>query len=126
MIKLFDLISGTRLRKKNVYFQYSTEEQFTGEYWVDGRKIYIKYIDATVGTLRDKIHAIQNMNFIIDIYGRAYSNWGQYWTIPCMHAESGYAIYVYFGADQKTLTIQYGSYYSSGNRAWGWVRYTKN
>lgn len=41
-IQLFDLITGLRLRKKNVYFQYSTEEQFTGEYWIDGKKIYQK------------------------------------------------------------------------------------
>ena len=35
------------LRKKDVYFKYSTEEQFTGEYWIDGKKIYTKVIKAT-------------------------------------------------------------------------------
>lgn len=35
------------LRKKDVYFKYSTEEQWTGEYWLDGKKIYTKVIKAT-------------------------------------------------------------------------------
>lgn len=95
-------------------------------YWVDGKKIYQKYVDATVGTLKDKIQAIPNISYIVDFKGRAYANWGQYWPIPCIHAESGYAIYLYFGADQKSLAIQYGGYYASGNRAFGLIQYTKN
>lgn len=44
MIRLFDFIDNIRLRKKNVYFQFSEEEQFTGDYWIDGKKIYQKTI----------------------------------------------------------------------------------
>ena len=28
------------IKRKDVYYKYSTEEQFTGEYWIDGKKIY--------------------------------------------------------------------------------------
>ena len=35
------------LRKKDVYFKYSIEEQWTGEYWLDGKKIYSKVIQST-------------------------------------------------------------------------------
>ncbi len=38
---------GNKVRKKDVYFKYSTEEQWTGEYWIDGKKIYTKVIKAT-------------------------------------------------------------------------------
>lgn len=38
---------GNKVRKKDVYFKYSTEEQFTGEYWIDGKKIYTKVIKET-------------------------------------------------------------------------------
>ena len=44
MIKLFDLISGTRLRKRNVFFQYDSSEHFTGEYDYEGNKIYSKTV----------------------------------------------------------------------------------
>lgn len=44
MIRLFDFIDNIRLRKKNIYFQYSEEEVFTGEYWIDGKKIFQKTI----------------------------------------------------------------------------------
>lgn len=48
-VQLFDLITGLRLRKKNIHFQYSTKEQFTGEYWLDGKKIYCKTITGSSG-----------------------------------------------------------------------------
>ena len=61
-IQLFDLITGLRLRKKNVYFQYSTEEQFTGEYWIDGKKIYVKsYNLGTINAFK-KIENIANFD----------------------------------------------------------------
>lgn len=31
---------GNVVRKKDVYFKYSTSEQWTGEYYIDGKKIY--------------------------------------------------------------------------------------
>lgn len=36
------------IEKKDIYFKYSTEEQFTGEYWEDGKKIYTKTLFPTV------------------------------------------------------------------------------
>lgn len=80
MIKLFDLISGYRLRKKNVYLQYSNQEQFTGEYWLDGKKIYEKTID--IGTLpnyavsgvKQVPHGIKPLNRIVEISGVASSS----------------------------------------------------
>lgn len=30
------------IKRKDVYYKYSTEEQFTGNYWHDGKKIYQK------------------------------------------------------------------------------------
>ena len=43
---------GNKVRKKDVYFKYSTEEQFTGEYWIDGKKIYCKVISVSGFTKR--------------------------------------------------------------------------
>lgn len=33
---------GNVVRKKDVYFKYSTDEQWTGEYWIDGKKYIAK------------------------------------------------------------------------------------
>lgn len=41
-------------------FRYSTEEQWTGDYWIDGKKIYAKVF---TGTLTSKIET-QPTNFI--------------------------------------------------------------
>lgn len=67
MIKLFDLLNGTRLRKKNVYLQYSNQEQFTGEYWIDGKKIYCKTVAVNFGASTTVTpHNIANINAIVE------------------------------------------------------------
>ena len=45
---------GNKVRQKDVYFKYSTEEQFTGEYWINGVKIYCKVILVTGFDSKDK------------------------------------------------------------------------
>lgn len=44
MINVFKLKNNNRLQKKDSYFKYSLDEQFTGEYWIDRKKIYKKTI----------------------------------------------------------------------------------
>lgn len=48
MINLFKLKNNSRLQRKDTYFKYSKEEQFTGEYWIDGKKIYKKSLQTSV------------------------------------------------------------------------------
>lgn len=45
---------GNVVRKKDVYFKYSTDEQWTGEYWIDGKKIYCKVILVNGFDSKDK------------------------------------------------------------------------
>ena len=40
---------GNFVRKKDVYLKYSTNEQWTGEYWIDGHKIY--QVSYNLGTI---------------------------------------------------------------------------
>lgn len=50
------------IEKKDIYFKYSTEEQFTGEYWIDGKKIYQKsYSLGTINAFK-KIENIANFD----------------------------------------------------------------
>ena len=81
MINTFDLKENEdRLRKKNIVFQYSTSEQFTGNYWLNGKKIYCKTIN--IGTLPNSAnsgvktvsHGITSFNQIVGISGIASSN----------------------------------------------------
>lgn len=62
------------------YFQYSTQEQFTGDYWIDGKKIYEKTIDIgalpnnAVNGTKHVIHDIKPLNRIVEISGVASSS----------------------------------------------------
>lgn len=50
------------IEKKDIYFKYSTEEQFTGDYWIDGKKIYVKsYNLGTINAFK-KIENIANFD----------------------------------------------------------------
>lgn len=67
---------------------YSSEESFTGMYWIDGKKIYEKTIN--IGTLPNKdnsgvknvAHGINQLDRVIDIRGIAVSGTE---TIPLPH-----------------------------------------
>ncbi len=57
---------GNVVRKKDVYFKYSTDEQWTGEYWIDGKKIYCKVVSVS-GFTKDKYvaHNISNLHMVL-------------------------------------------------------------
>lgn len=46
------------------YFQYSKNEQFTGQYWIDGKKIYQKTFVATTNSF---VHSISNLSNVVSI-----------------------------------------------------------
>ena len=64
---------------------YSTEETFTGKYWIDGKKIYRKVINVGTHTFSNGdnkfAHGISNLETVIDIkYSMYFSNAGQWYT----------------------------------------------
>ena len=79
MLNLFRLKSGNRLDRKDTFFQFSTEEQFTGEYWIDGKKIYTKTIVFSSVSLNQNIvvDTINNFAELVCIHGSAFDdmNW---------------------------------------------------
>lgn len=124
-IDVFDFKDESkRLRKKNIFLQYSSEETFTGEYWVDGKKIYSRYIDSTVGAIQGEINS--GVSTLLELHGFAHSQWGQYWPIPCWHQETGYIITTYWSEQLSGVLIGFGNYYPSNYRAIAWIKYTKN
>ena len=64
---------------------YSTTEQFTGKYWIDGKKIYRKYtVTETLpnNTRKSVPHNVSNLNRVISITGMAYDSNGNQITLP--------------------------------------------
>ena len=59
------------IEKNNIYFKYSANEQWTGEYWQDGKKIYVKYVDFNTSSAT--YNYTHNLN--IDEYVR--------WSLKC-------------------------------------------
>ncbi len=70
MIRVFGLKSGDRLQRKDTFFQYKEEEQFTGEHWINGKKIYQKVLVISQSSISSSTavlsHNIANVDHIID------------------------------------------------------------
>lgn len=62
-MKFFDT-HGLLYKKKDVYFKHSSGEQFTGRYWIDGKKIYTKTLTTTVNSFA---HNISNLSQVVSI-----------------------------------------------------------
>lgn len=59
---------GNVVRKKDVYFKYSTDEQWTGEYWIDGKKIYAKVIPVSgFSSTKNISHGISNLYRVLSV-----------------------------------------------------------
>lgn len=125
MINVFKLKNNNRLQKKDLYFKYSKEEQFTGEYWIDGKKIYIKTIETTVGSLKNELNSL-NIDTLIDFFGVAKSNYNNSWLIPNTYTnEADYNISFNYVTSTRTFYVEFGNFFGSQNGVVVIVKYTR-
>lgn len=67
---------------------YSTEEQWTGRRWIDGKKIYIKTIDFGAlpnNTTKSVSHNISNLDYVVNKINGFKSSSGQQISAPYAH-----------------------------------------
>lgn len=91
-----DFLGKIYVKQKDVYFRYSNDEQWTGRYWVDGKKIYNKvivcnasnqfdfYIPLDISDYKQIVH--------IEIIG-SYANSNTFFPIPSVAPSTGNYIY---------------------------------
>lgn len=133
MIRVFRLKSGDRLQRKDTYFQYSTREQFTGEYWIDGKKIYSKTYSVTVtsstGTTKtyDITHNIANISTIWVDLNNSFLKRPNGDTIPLNYYDnSNNRFNCYFNNyDKKTFRMDMWGDFNRGGIVYITFRYTK-
>lgn len=111
--------------------KYSADETEIGT-WIDGKKVYRKVIMSTVGELQNDLNAV-GIDYVVDMYGMAVSNYGSWFPIPCKNIAS----VDYNNADHYTITLlqsnlaarnfqfNFGDYYAATNAAYLIVQYTK-
>ena len=105
---------------------YSTEETFTGKYWIDGKKIYKKVIITTAGTLQNLLNSM-SIETVIYKEGMANAGYDTTWFINDYPSDeqNNYK----FGIRRKTSTgqfvVSYGSNYSDSSSLYLILEYTK-
>lgn len=118
------------VKRKDVYFQYSTSEQFTGNYWLDGKKIYQKTIQWTSLAVGKSTIALNTPNIlnIVDYSVIAKSSVSSFfYKFPSVYYASGsagtfYDTYFSMGVDNITA---FNSTSWSGYTFYATIRYTK-
>ena len=122
VLNLFNRI----INRKDVCFKFSTEEQWTGDYWIDGKKIYAKVIQSTKANLENDVNSI-GIDTMLYVFGNVRSKFNNTFFIPNSYdLEKDYSIYVYYpNSNSKHIGINFGSYYSDNTTAMLYVIYTK-
>lgn len=110
---------------KEVAFRHSTNEQWTGRYDENGKKIYIISFDSTVGNINNQIKAL-NIDKWVYHFGFAYSIYNNKLTIPNDYTnESGYRIHFIPTVSTKDYGIAFGGFYNSSSKVELRIEYTK-
>lgn len=119
---------GKLFKQKDVYFKFSTDEQFTGRYWIDEKKVYQKTVTftATNETRKTISHNIENINTVID-YDVFCSNGTTVCKFPIVYYSGGnsgtfYDTYCYIN---KTSVMFVNNTNWSGYTFYVTIRYTK-
>lgn len=136
-ITVFGLKSGLRLQRKDTYFQHSTSEQFTGKYWVDGKKIYtktVKYDGNDATNINVNVNLGISASTVSEIWIDYHSSFAYFATDNCSGplftvSKSGwYGVYAYLINLNTTGNIQINIQCNSNtnlNRCYITVYYTK-
>ena len=120
-------------------FQYSTSEQFTGEYWVDGKPIY--QVTCNLGALPNNSTKVvypnaSNVEHVLSLTGIAYTSTltgNEYYCIPLPYIARGSGQEAYnialssqiTSAGVLSVTVGTGRDRTNFDYCYATVRYTK-
>ena len=105
---------------------YSTSEIDTGKTWIDGKHIYRKMIDTTVGNAETDLNAL-NCDFVINLSGWYKSNYDWTWAINSYpgSGNENYSLRIYRASSTGLFAVRYGSYVSTTYSIKIIIEYTK-
>lgn len=87
-------------------FKYSTEEQFTGDYWLDSKKIYTKTVAVDFsGTNISILHNIKNLNNVIRAQMFWYDNLENMWRTGLIRYDNADIYIKYAGVNSTHIII---------------------
>lgn len=103
--------------------RFSTSETAIGK-WSDGKTLYRRIINSTVGAVQDLVNGI-GIDKLISANLFARSNYNNYFPIPNNPWNTGanYAIDLFTNA--SGIRLYFGSFYNSENEVYGYIEYTK-
>lgn len=121
---------GKLFKQKDVYFKFSTDEQFTGDYWIDGKKIYqktVQWAGLAVGKITISLNT-KNVENIIDYNIIAKSSVSSFFykfpSVYYANGNSGTFYDTYFSIDSNNI-IAFNSTSWSGYTFYATIKYTK-
>ena len=84
---------------------YSTEEQWTGEYWIDGKKIYRKIIiDPSPSKTQHTIPINTTIDTLVDLRGIVHLTVGSTLAIPYNQGANYFTLFLVEGKEGVSVT----------------------
>jgi hypothetical protein len=99
---------------EEVEIGYSKEERFTGRYWIDGKKIYERVIQATTPSNGNNSTLVGSVNYIdtlVKLEGIIHST--SAYSINCDLGNDTHKSFCYFNINNQEFRIQVGSSFYS-------------
>lgn len=113
--------------ENRIPLNYTTTEQFTGKYWIDGKPIYRKY--TATGTLPNNTrklvpHNVSNLKQVISVTGMAYDSNGNQITLPFNNIDVNGTVVVWVKNDD--IVILTTNDLTAYTESFVIIEYTKN
>ena len=100
---------------------YSTEEVLTNKLYLN-KPVYRRVFTGKGGNFDIDI---PNIDELVDLYGKIYASYGQYWAIPCYGPEPGYCNGYFMDKTSKKIHVWCGGFYTNTSNYSITVEYTK-
>lgn len=117
------------VEKKDIYFKYSTSEQWTGEYWEDGKKIYTKVLFPTVPATGEVnySHGVSNIGDyrVFDYSNSYFQNKSTKQSFPISVYVGPTAWCFPYSITDSQVQVRFGSDFVSGWKLAVTIKYTK-
>lgn len=125
MIKLWGFKDkSNRVNGKEVFFQYTKDEQFTGRYWIDNKKIYCRGFSGAYNSVNAELNKVKVSQLLYAI-GHGVSNYANATYVGGgLNNEIGYHFTVY-QPPGNYLALSNGGYYDTNRPISVVVFYTK-
>lgn len=118
-----------KINKSTVKYQYSTSEQLTGDFWINGKPIYKKTVSFGTlpnNTTKSVAHGISSIGNVISMGGTSWGSGSTTLPIPNAPGSGSISFSISMNVDSTNIVINTGADRTAYTNTYITVEYTKS